>query len=244
MSTLLLRLEGPQQAWGTDSRFEKRFTGRDPTKSGVIGLLCAALGKPRQEQAGDGYPALAELAALRMAVRIDAGGTLESDYHTAGNLHPDGTGGVLMPSGKLRTDPVLSTRYYLACASFLVGLEGERSLLERLHAALRRPVWQICLGRKAFVPSMPVYLFDGLVDESLPAALGRYWPEDGGATREQGGRGMSAPPSQLQVVIDDPDGSSGDVRLDVPRDFAARRFEPRSVRWQMIDRPDAISEED
>mgnify|MGYP000599216911 CR=1 FL=1 len=44
MATLLLRLAAPLQAWGADSKFETRKTGREPTKSGVIGLLAAALG--------------------------------------------------------------------------------------------------------------------------------------------------------------------------------------------------------
>ncbi len=44
MATLLLRLAAPLQAWGADSKFETRKTNREPTKSGVIGLLAAALG--------------------------------------------------------------------------------------------------------------------------------------------------------------------------------------------------------
>ena len=43
MATLLLRLAAPLQAWGADSKFETRKTNREPTKSGVIGLLAAAL---------------------------------------------------------------------------------------------------------------------------------------------------------------------------------------------------------
>jgi len=46
MATLLLRLAAPLQAWGADSKFETRKTAREPTKSGVIGLLAAALGLP------------------------------------------------------------------------------------------------------------------------------------------------------------------------------------------------------
>ena len=38
MATLLLRLAAPLQAWGADSKFETRKTGREPTKSGVIGF--------------------------------------------------------------------------------------------------------------------------------------------------------------------------------------------------------------
>lgn len=52
MATLLLRLAAPLQAWGADSKFETRKTGREPTKSGVIGLLAAALGLRRDEREG------------------------------------------------------------------------------------------------------------------------------------------------------------------------------------------------
>ena len=49
MATLLLRLAAPLQAWGADSKFETRKTNREPTKSGVIGLLAAALGLERDQ---------------------------------------------------------------------------------------------------------------------------------------------------------------------------------------------------
>ena len=52
MATLLLRLAAPLQAWGADSKFETRKTNREPTKSGVIGLLAAALGLRRDESEG------------------------------------------------------------------------------------------------------------------------------------------------------------------------------------------------
>ena len=44
MAVLMLRLAAPMQSWGTDSKFEVRKTNREPTKSGVVGLLAAALG--------------------------------------------------------------------------------------------------------------------------------------------------------------------------------------------------------
>ena len=48
MATLLLRLAAPLQSWGADSKFEVRKTNREPTKSGVLGLLAAALGYRRE----------------------------------------------------------------------------------------------------------------------------------------------------------------------------------------------------
>ncbi|MDR2895700.1 MAG: CRISPR-associated protein Cas5, partial [Propionibacteriaceae bacterium] len=35
MSTVLLKLAGPLQSWGADSRFPRRTTRHEPTKSGV-----------------------------------------------------------------------------------------------------------------------------------------------------------------------------------------------------------------
>ena len=49
MATLLLRLAAPLQSWGSDSKFDIRRTGREPTKSGVVGLLTAAKGLRRDD---------------------------------------------------------------------------------------------------------------------------------------------------------------------------------------------------
>ena len=49
MAVLLLRLAGQMQSWGTQSRFSNRDTDLEPSKSGVIGLLCAAMGIPRDD---------------------------------------------------------------------------------------------------------------------------------------------------------------------------------------------------
>ena len=58
---LLLWLEGPLQAWGHDSRFGRRDSLPFPTKSGVLGLLCCALGA-----GGAQRDLLAQLADLDM----------------------------------------------------------------------------------------------------------------------------------------------------------------------------------
>jgi CRISPR system Cascade subunit CasD len=147
MPTLLIRLCGPMQSWGTRSRFTERDTELEPSKSGVVGILCAALGRPRSEDVSD-------LAALRMGVRVDNEGTMANDYHTAG-----GVDGVARAAGGISKNAVLSNRYFLAGADFLVGLEGDREVfLHDLQDALRAPCWQLSLGRKSFLPSVPLYL--------------------------------------------------------------------------------------
>ena len=41
---LALLLDAPMQSWGYQSRFDQRTTLAYPTKSGVVGMLCAAMG--------------------------------------------------------------------------------------------------------------------------------------------------------------------------------------------------------
>jgi len=139
--TLLLRLEGPMQSWGYRSRFDYRDTALEPTRSGVIGLVCAAMGIARGED-------ISRFDAIsRMGVRVEREGKVERDYHTALNvIKADGSG----------TDTVVSLRDYLADASFTIGLESDkRELLDEIARALLSPVWILFLGRKAFPLALP-----------------------------------------------------------------------------------------
>lgn len=234
MHTLLLRLAGPMQSWGIQSRFPDRDTGLEPSKSGVIGLLCAALGKPREENQQVTNIALTQLASLVMGVRIDQQGTLKYDYHTAQNVRVSSAsdndvaevlaGRKKDPKGNILRDSV-SNRYYLSDAIFLVGLAGDDlALLQILHAALATPVWPLYLGRKAFVPGAPVWLEDGLCpDTDLRAALAAY-PWLSGDVKKR--------PEQLRLVLEDDAGS--EVRPDQPLSFAERRFAPRRVTTTFI----------
>ena len=121
MSTLLLRFAAPMQAWGADSRFDIRKTNREPTKSGVVGLLAAALGLQRDAP-------LNELTALRMGVRVDREGVLLRDFH--------------MVHGEKA--PYVTMRYYLCDAVFLVGVFSEDEvLMRRLEEAVRRPAFPL-----------------------------------------------------------------------------------------------------
>ena len=144
MATLLLRLAAPLQSWGADSKFETRKTNREPTKSGVIGLLAAALGLRRDDAAG-----LARLNGLHFAVRADREGSLLVDFHTA-NREED------RKKGKA---PYVTYRHYLQDAVFLVGLESEdTALLQELETALKHPVYPLYLGRRSCPPTLPLCL--------------------------------------------------------------------------------------
>ncbi len=47
---ILMWLEGPLQSWGYDSRYGRRDTLSFPTKSGVLGMICAALGADGEQK--------------------------------------------------------------------------------------------------------------------------------------------------------------------------------------------------
>lgn len=139
MSTLLLRLAAPLQSWGGESKFDRRMTERYPTKSGVTGLLAAALGLSRNAPlAWQGF----DLCALRMGVRIDRQGELLRDYQTV----------------KSKKSAYVTERYYLADAVFLVGVEGDDALLTELDQALSHPVYPLFLGRRSCPPEGRVSL--------------------------------------------------------------------------------------
>ncbi len=155
MSTLLLRLAAPLQSWGTESKFNIRSTNREPSKSGVIGILAAALGYSRNVSIEE----LKKLNSLRFGVRIEQEGNLLIDYHTV-------IGPFKQDASEATTE---SYRYYLTDAVFLVGLEGERKRLEELEYALTHPVFPLFLGRRSCPPMPPVVL--GIRDCDLRTAL-------------------------------------------------------------------------
>ena len=207
MPTLLICLAGPMQSWGTRSQFDVRDTEMEPSKSGVLGLLCAASGIDREDWEG-----LKPLTHLTMGVRVDQPGVLRQDFQTA-QIHPH----------KTASATALTSRHYLADARFLVGLEGESDLLQRLREALENPHWPLCLGRKAYLPSPAVGLKDGYRETDLETSLKAY-PLESNGSRTRGGE------RRIRLVLESkkPEGS---LRFDVPIDaFAARRYGPRYVR--------------
>ena len=146
--TLAISLAAPLQSWGLSSRFVDRDTVDVPTKSGVVGMVCAALGVTR-----DRDDVVAELAGLRFGVRVDEPGELVTDFQTAN------ADGQMMP---------LSNRRFLAGAVFTAFLEfGSREQADRVGAALNDPVFTPYLGRKSCLPvgRLMLGVFEGRLEE-------------------------------------------------------------------------------
>lgn len=207
MAVLLLACMGPMQSWGTRSRFTDRDTEREPSKSGMIGMMCAAIGRDRNLPVDD-------FAGLRMGVRVDREGELHKDFQTAQNVRTAGGG----------KKDLISNRWYLADAAFLVGFEGDAALLKSVHEALLKPRWTLALGRKSYLPSMGPYLVDGYQENmTLREALESYplLAKNGGAP--------------LRYILESRE-KTENVRMDVPLSFANgnRKFAQRyvSISWK------------
>lgn len=213
---LLLRLAGPLQSWGDSSRYTRRLTRNEPTKSGVVGLLASALGRSREEP-------VADLAELEFAVRTDQRGELVRDFQTE--------------RSERETMP-LTHRYYLSDAKFLVALSGQDELLADLDAALKSPAWPLYLGRRSCPAEFPVSL--GLHDEyaDVREALERHpWLASDWYKKKHKA-------VELEVAADAREGEPCESQADYPLSFsdAGRRYAGRSVCRYRIPNPDALED--
>ncbi len=196
--TLLLVLSGPMQSWGGRT-YTERTTNLTPTKSGVVGLIAAVLGRRRDEDISD-------LATLRMGVRVDRAGLLETEFITGQNIiSADGT--------KVHASSS-TVKHYLADAVFLVGLEGARWTLESIRETVEMPRFPLYLGRRGYVADRPIYLSDGFQQTNLESSLREY--------ELVGPRRTDAFEVEVEVT------SGGDLVFDQP--IGPRRFGPRRVK--------------
>ncbi len=140
---LPLALQGPMMAFGTGTHEREKPTSTTPTKSAVLGLVAAALGRDYQDDQRD-------LHALRVHVRIDAPGVVQRDYQVIRNA--------LRANGTVNAVPTPVLRDHVHDAAFLVVLEGDQDLVRAIERALRNPVFPVYLGLRACPPARPVYV--------------------------------------------------------------------------------------
>lgn len=173
-SFLLLRLEGPLMSFGAPAVDQRRIVQRWPARSMLTGLLGNALGWQRSDGA-----LLNDLQRrLHWAARLEREGVPITEFQTAQLRKEDEawtTRG--RPEGRAGSPdsykaPHLRFKEHRADASVLVALglseaDAPQPPLDALVAALQRPARPLFIGRKACLPSRP--LFDGL--ESAPDAL-------------------------------------------------------------------------
>ncbi len=223
---LALLLDAPMQSWGHASRFERRTTALHPTRSGVFGLLAAALGIDKHDD--DEATKLARFAPLRVTTvtlprherghrRAELPIVRLEDYHTVGPRE-----GIRRASGKVDKDATVQTyRHYLLDARFGVLIEGPADLLGELAAALRDPVWGVWFGRKCCLPATPLLA-------AGPAPAAEVWP----ALLRHAGYVGDEPLARFDHVREcPPDEPGADVIDDAPLGYGRPIGERHAPRW-------------
>lgn len=237
-------LDGPMQSWGTSSRFQRRSSDGCPSKSGVIGLIAAAMGIDKH---GADEPAkLRPLTDLHFAVhrlpRFLGNRPIPvlrlTDYHTVGGGYDQDTDLWARQSTPRKASggsfgTVLTQREYLTDAAFLVVLQGSTALLAEISARLADPVWGVWLGRKCCVPAVPVV---GCIAQDASSAMKQV------LTLAQGVEASMARPlpwTYAEPVLAARDLLPGetvapqdgaDTRADQPVSYGRRRYSTRTIR--------------
>lgn len=231
MSGLVLRLAAPMQSWGERSVFNRRDTVRFPTRSGLIGLLAAAEGRPRGAS-------LADYDRLMFTVRIDRPGVPLADFHTIGGGRAKNAT-VPTADGKRRPEEaatIVTRRHYLSDAVFMVAVTGPEELTRRLGQGLGNPRWPLYLGRRSCPPAPPLLLRADAADpvadltDRVPVH-GRPRADTGNETPNT--QDNDPPDDVLEFVTEDEPRAATTVTTlaDVPDSFARldRRYRTRTV---------------
>lgn len=205
MYTVLLRLNGPLQSWGSESYYDNRDTDYFPTKSGVLGMVAAAMGLERGAL-------LTELTSVKFGIRVDNQGEYLNDFQ-------------ITDMGK-KLNKNLSNRRYLSDATFLVGLSTEdEKLAVKIKEAILHPLYIMYLGRRSCPPTQPVFLktveselYDALYDEDW------LFPE-----WRRNEIFKSKDRIYLRIVVES---NEGHLKKDVPVDFNSqhRQYEYRYIK--------------
>ena len=156
---LVFQLYGALASWGDIAVGEYRPSRGCPSKSAITGLLAAALGIERKDDAA--HVKLAHHYGVAVCVRAE--GEWLRDYHTAqvpGGDKEYVTRRQELATDKLRLNTVLSQREYRTDAFYQIAIwliDNAPYSLEALYYALRRPKFNLYLGRKSCPAGLPLY---------------------------------------------------------------------------------------
>jgi CRISPR system Cascade subunit CasD len=215
---LILKLDGPMQAWGGHTFEEFRPSHLFPTRSGLLGLIAACRGLDRSDR-----PGLDQLASsLEFAVRADRQTIrreLKSmaykqvfkmpDFHTVLEARK--------VDGSPNKFPVVSRREYLFDASFTVAvceLPGAAVGLDDIAGAVRNPCYTPSLGRRSCPLARP--LFEGWCEAENSVQALRLTAPASGVIYAEGQTAANARPMPIR---------------DVPQHGRHRQF---GIRWVYV----------
>jgi len=198
---LILKLQGPMQAWGRESFEGLRPSELFPGRSALLGLLGACLGVERVDQ--NRQQTLA--GSVSFAVRVDKQGQKMTDYHTVKNARED-------YRGLKSHDTIQTWREYWQDACYTVAVWNNSDavvLLAEIAQAVKQPIYTPVLGRRSCPLARP--LFETLLSaESALSALAQIGCNQGTVYSEENSAG-AIPLKKRDVPI-----------IHQPRQFASR----------------------
>ncbi|MFZ2452288.1 MAG: type I-E CRISPR-associated protein Cas5/CasD [Methylovulum miyakonense] len=210
---LILKLQGPMQAWGKESFEGLRPSELFPGRSALLGLLAACLGVDRNDR--EGQQALA--ASVYFAVRIDPVFDKETkkpiatqkmtDYHTVKNARED-------YRGLKSHDTIQTWREYWQDACYTVAVwNTDKAIvtLAEIVQAVKHPLYTPVLGRRSCPLARPLFETT-LTAESALAALAQIGNHQGTVYSEE--------PSKGAIEL---------KKRDVPITHQPRQFASRTV---------------
>ena len=173
---LILKLQGPMQAWGRESFEGLRPSELFPGRSALLGLLGACLGIDRTDQ----NQQQALVGSVSFAVRVDKQGQKMTDYHTVKNARED-------YRGLKSHDTIQTWREYWQDACYTVAVwnnAGAVVVLADIAQAVKQPIYTPVLGRRSCPLARP--LFETMLSaESALSALAQIGSNQGAIYSEE-----------------------------------------------------------
>ncbi len=183
---LILKLQGPMQAWGRESFEGLRPSELFPGRGAMLGLLGACLGIDRIDRKRQQDLAAGVLFAVRVDPVFDQGNGKPiatqkmTDYHTVKNARKD-------YRGLDSHDTIQTWREYWQDACYTVAIwttDGALITLDDIEKAINRPLFTPVLGRRSCPLARP--LFDARVSaESALMALAHSGDKQGTVYSEE-----------------------------------------------------------
>ncbi len=236
---LVFTLYAPLASWGDTSVGEVRTSWDRPSRSAILGIVAAALGLTRDDEASH-----TELDAMcGIGIRVALSGSAFIDYHTSQDptdvavrkYKPSTRRSALNCAGPVTS---LSQRTLRQDALSVVALwqrEEARWSMQDLATAIRSPAFVLYAGRKANALGLPLAPALLTVDTlaaalenlpAFPAEFRRLEPADGW------GR---------EVAYDPCDSFDHGFANTETRTVRRRDAHPHRIRWQFADREVRLS---
>jgi len=205
------------QAWGYMSKFDQRTSYNFPTKSGILGMVCAAMGLPKNDT-----DKLSDLNKLKVTVYQLSNPFRAVDFHTVGGGYDDKRQkqNIVLTANGTTGSTVVSRREYLMDAKFGVVLSGDELIVREVHDAMLNPKWGVWLGRKSCIPAAPICHGIHSTEDDAKKKIEFLWKKI-----------YPDIPFQIKKTMRDA-GSFGDGTeslMDNPSDFLNRKFNIRRV---------------